>query len=442
MGQLPPAWRHVGKGLVIDLGVRYSQGAGTGDPTRVRPLMEGIFDWAGIQRVPGSMDQDFVEFGNVLRRYYVSNNGLYDVWTLWDTKGDPITSTLRFGSLKPAYALDIGSGQRIPIQTDASGASSLPNLSFDARGTKVILTPRGKLAEAPAEWFALQRGWWAGTAGTGPLLPQEKPKLAYDMSEDWALQPVPDANSDSSALADPKVDDSTWKRVPLGIISVPDYPDLQHAMLRKKFTVPANWTGGRVSLWVQSWTQTFYGKGEVYLDGKSLGKSSPYDVEDGDPDGVLKPGSDHLLAIEVWADGKKPVGVPGAAWLSFRPTPAKHEDLSGNWTISTDGLAAGVAAPLPGLFDGKLATRNVDIDAAQSARNVVVHASGSGNNLCGVIINGHYVERFHHRLGNEFNLNVTPWVKFGQPNEVRLVTVGRFTLTEAAIDYYDKSAYP
>jgi hypothetical protein len=441
-GTVAAGLRHVGKGIVIDLGLRYFESSGQGNSQQLLNLIGAIFDWAKIKHVPGKMEPDFDRFHNVLRRYYISNNGLFDVWTLWNTSEKPVTATLNFDKeVTPAYALDIQTGRQIPIQTNAGG-SSLPNLAFAERETRIIITPHGKLAEAPAAWFDLQRGWWSGTANPGPIIPQEMPKLALDLSDDWAFQVVADNTPDASALADPKQDDSTWKRIPLGIISLPDYPDLKHGMLRKKFTVPTNWKGGRVTLWVESWQATFFGKGLVYLDGKVVGHASLEGVTNNDFGGALKPGSEHQIAIEFWANGVKPVGVAGGTWLAFRPTPALHQDLKGDWKISADGIAEPSAATLPGPFNGKVATLSVTIDPSQAGRNVVVHAVEKDNNLSGVIINGRYVQRFHHRLGNEFNLNITPWVKFGQANEVRLIAVGPCTVNLIAIDYYDKSAFP
>ena len=61
----------------------------------------------------------------------------------------------------------------------------------------------------------------------------------------------------------------------------------------------------------------------------------------------------------------------------------------------------------------------------------------------GVIINGRYVAPFHHFLSPEENLNVTPWVKFGQENELILIGGGRAgVLKEVSLEFHDKRSYP
>ena len=47
-----------------------------------------------------------------MTRHFVSNNGLYDVWILWNTKGEPVTSTFTFREgIRPAWLRDVNTGQ-------------------------------------------------------------------------------------------------------------------------------------------------------------------------------------------------------------------------------------------------------------------------------------------------------------------------------------------
>ena len=85
---------------------------------------------------------------------------------------------------------------------------------------------RGRLADAPTEWFTLQRGWWRGTADTGTAIPPYIAKLAVNLTEDWAFKPreglVTGAPPETASLADPKLDDASWPRRRIRSISLTD----------------------------------------------------------------------------------------------------------------------------------------------------------------------------------------------------------------------------
>ena len=50
-----------------------------------------VLDWLHVKKVPiASSDKA------VTTRHFVSNNGLYDIWVMWNTKGEPATSTFTF----------------------------------------------------------------------------------------------------------------------------------------------------------------------------------------------------------------------------------------------------------------------------------------------------------------------------------------------------------
>ena len=142
--------RKLGKGMVINLGC--NSGA----------LVPQVLEWLHVKHVAGSTgDRDIVT------RHFISNNGLYDVWVLWNTKDTPVTATLSFNDgLKPTACHDVNTGAAIPIDSDASGAK-LSNVALDSWQTRAFLTPRTRLADASSEWFTLQRGWWRGTVSPG-----------------------------------------------------------------------------------------------------------------------------------------------------------------------------------------------------------------------------------------------------------------------------------
>ena len=373
---------------------------------------------------------------HLMMRHDISNSGLYDVWTVWnDSTTDSVSASLNLrGRLHPGWRIDLKDGKRSPVSGHRIEFKLAPCQ------TVIYLTPRNAMAAVPAEWFNLQRNWWQGTADTGKPFPSEPAKLAVDLTNDWAFQPL-DPKADVTPMVGAEFDDSHWKRMNLGIFSLPNYPDAKRGLFRKQFTVPGRWNAGRVLLSIQCWNGiTFVDTARVFLDGKLIPNSSD-GLTDNDLDGALKAGTTHVLAVDVSGGKSELVGARGPAWISYHPEPASRLDLSGAWDISTDYLHY-APGHLPGVFKGTAARRTVRIDAPKTPQNVVVHALGDGRFLRGLIINGRFVTAFHHWLSPDENLNITPWVKFGEDNELILLGGGNGTVKEVSLEFHDKGSYP
>jgi hypothetical protein len=95
--------------------------------------------------------------------------------------------------------------------------------------------------------------------------------------------------------------------------------------------------------------------------------------------------------------------------------------------------------PLAVLSAGAGAARTrVKIDAKESAHNVVVHVQAG---VDGVIFNGRWLPGCTN-IYKSVDRNVTPWVHFGQDNELIVVFHGKITIQEASLEFYDKGVYP
>jgi hypothetical protein len=219
-------------------------------------------------------------------------------------------------------------------------------------------------------------------------------------------------------MARPGANDSQWERRRLDIWSLPDHRDVKHAMLRKRFTVPSDWANGKIRLWIVSWVgSTFVDRGRVFLDGKVV-----RDWQEGGLTGMdcgLRPGSSHVLAVEVTGKGFLQ-GVRGSAWLSYLPAPAQSQDLAGEWIPTRDGLHDDVPVQFPGKWNTLLASKTVPIPASLKAMRVELSVDCEGW-IVGAIVNGHYTRRHHHMIGSHFDLDITPWIHFGRDNQIELV---------------------
>jgi len=76
---------------------------------------------------------------------------------------------------------------------------------------------------------------------------------------------------------------------------------------------------------------------------------------------------------------------------------------------------------LPGPYEAFGMRRKVFIPADREGDQVYVDGVIEGR-LIGVLINGQWVRRFHHDVDPHMHLNITDWVRFGQENEIQLVS--------------------
>jgi hypothetical protein len=438
-GGVAVGMRKLGKGWIVHNGVKFAHDRGCGDPRSARRFLGELLGWAGLARVPATA-------AGVLMRHFVSNNGLYDVWAMWNESSKPVTTDLVFRDGRPRErAIDANSLQPLPV-TQAAGGPRVAGLAFGPWQTHVLRTERRELAGAPMRWLQLQRDWWRGNAPLGDAIAQAPDRLTVDLTEDWTMKML-EPGQDAAALAQPAADDSAWPRRDVSVLTFEGPEQPRRVLFRRKFTVPAHWNSGRVALWVRTDGGTTYVEsGRVYIDGKVAYEKLGDGIPGMEFDGLLKPGTTHVVALEVV--GKRSLlGVRGPAWLAWKPAASRRQDLAGPWAISTDNLHFTPPSALPGPADNMTAARRVvriEGDAkGQPRQNVVFHAAADNYAIVSVIVNGRCVPRFAHLIGTEVDLNITPFVRPGQDNELILITrPGKLTIREASLDFYDADKYP
>lgn len=454
-GSVAAGMRPLGKGYIVEIGCKFS---GDSIPDRVEPmdstnrpinesseaatdslrrLIVSILDWQKIKPVPASINPA----KSILMRHFISNNGLYDVWSLWNQNEKTDTDTVLQvqTSPVPTWAIDVKTGERKEI-SDGKIPVSLP-----AGETRILLTPRNQIAQVSLDWFNLQRVWWRGTApASDRILPKPSHKFSVDLSNDWAFLPLKDGQS-GEAYAAVDFDDSKWERIPLGVWTFPDKRDIKHAVLRNSFTIPEGWTNGESSLWISSWlSDTFVNEGRIWLDGKLIRDFSPEGITNYQPEGGFKPGGKHSLVMEIKSNTSV-AGIRGRAWLWYWVKPSFRLDLGGQWQPSEDALTYGAPITLPGTYRDTLSLkRTVSIPKDQQGKRVVLDMSAPRPWL-GVIINGRWVSRHGHVIGDRSHLDITPWVKFGEDNEFDLIISGgggKGEIQALGLNFYEEGVYP
>lgn len=449
-GSVAAGMRPLGKGFIVQLGVKFAHDRiWYGNPEWTRRMFLDLLAWTKVSKVPavlrgadappfasntpGSYPPSEKHARPVMFRHYLSNNGLFDLWMLWNSTKEPVQTGLDFGpEVNASIVLDGNTGQTVPLE-------EVRNLRLDGLQTRCFLTPRAKLIDAPLAWLRLQDNWWRATeTPTHPAVPDFQPKHALDLSADWSFKPL-GAQEDATPFLSLEADLSGWQKRALGIWNLPDLRDVRRAVLRREFVVPQQWREGRVSLWFKSWHQsTFMDKGQVYLDGKPLGEASAHGINGMDITALCAPGSKHELAVEITGSGTLD-GCRGSSWLSFLPAPRASLDLAGEWSASDDVLRYDAKIQLPGAWKTYSARRVVTLPAEWRGTEIAVRVEFTGAGPIGVLINGKWLRRHHHLFGNRMDLVITPWVRFAEANELEIVSKdgpANFRLTAVALDSY------
>ncbi|HEY3320393.1 MAG TPA: beta-galactosidase trimerization domain-containing protein [Planctomycetota bacterium] len=423
-GSTAVGMRKIGKGAVIHIGFYFNY-----NPLAQRQIME----WLKLKRLPALCDNK-----SIFTTHMISNNGLYDVWVLWNQdRSKTVTADFVFrDGLKPTACFDLKTKQPVAL-VDGVRIADLTFQPFDMR---VFLTPRQAIATAGLDWLNLQRGWWRGTKKPAKELQPYVPQFACDLTDDWKMKPLAEADkADTAPMAAVAFDDASWKTARLETWLVPDEADTHRAFFRKKVKVPEAWKSGEIELWMQNWTRDpVRGKLKVWLDGEALtfqGSSiSALTLTE-----KLTPGSTHVLAAEIFSEGQV-AGFIGHAWLAYLPKPAASQELSGTWATTKDGLSWTGTTTLPGPWDFSMARRTVAVDRAQANRTVMLRFEvDQPCGIYGALINGRWIMKLHHDVGPRTYLNVTPWIRFGEENEICLVRrdgPGKGTIKMVRLDYF------
>ena len=384
--------RRLGMGRVVTFGVR----------ARYYDVEARILDQMlialGARRIP------LVAPDRVHARHFVTTDGTKDVWLLANERWDGDTPyELRFRDGVERKLTDVVTGR--PAETKGV---------LGPNGFLLAASPRPSSDQASSAWHWVnnQFGWWRGAERPEgePPTRGEHPDVIEIGHEAWTV-----------AFGDGKIE----KR-PLGPwIAGRDIPEgTTGYSCERDVVIPSEWNAGDVELWAVGQYAHTYNNAQfwVYLDGKEIHYS------DGGVKGRVldvKPGETAHLKIVVRNDRHPRIrGFKGVTFLRYRPRPKGTFPLFGEWEAfehMTD--VSPHAVTLPGKYERGVALRRTfDLPADFAGRDCVrIDFTSRGDFLHGVVVNGHYVRRHHHRHGDRTVLNVTPWLKPGEKNEIWLV---------------------
>ena len=118
----------------------------------------------------------------------------------------------------------------------------------------------------------------------------------------------------------------------------------------------------------------------MYLDGKQFRDFNPDGIAGDELDGALKPGSAHLLAVEIEGATSLCAAAAAVAGCRICLRRASHAGLgAGLWAKpTTDALRYTQPVQLPGKCIAQLARRTVKVDAEHAKQNAVLFVRAEG----------------------------------------------------------------
>jgi hypothetical protein len=387
--------RPVGAGQVVTLGAKFANDRiWWGTVTDTVAMFEELLAQAGVSRVAGDMIDHATRQqyrGPNLFRHSVSNNGLFDVWTV-STGATAVDVDLEFRtSPLPTTALDVLAGSTVALAV-SSDVAMLGPVHLNPDDTRVYLTPKNGLDRAPRAWFELQRGWWQGTT------PPRKAPYNHLSGNEMPFGPEFPLSVGGSGS---------------GFSSI--------------VSVPADWAAGRIELWIaDTGPDVFLAQGTVSIDGQSVAGPTSAAIMGLDVTSRLPPGS-HTVQVSV-SGGTTPItGVRGTSWLRHVPAPIATIGLSGTWSTSADGFSFGGVTNVPGPWaQGSAGIRAI-------SRDIVVPAEWSGNRVLlsgrfqactgasDLLVNGRwYAGAGTWAMAPRIDVDITSAIHFGQSNNVEI----------------------
>ncbi len=441
-GSLAVGLRRLGKGRVFIVGLKFfNDRPWWGAPELEAKLVKDILAYCGYQneddaRVNGNLISRQTKLHDApWGRHFISNNGLYDVYLVCNQGKEAGDLTLSLPTGRSTRAWDVAARQEVTGQ-EQDGRVVFMLAGMEPTELRALLVPRGRISEAPAEWLRVQTGWWQGGGAPGQVLTPDKYDYVVDLTQGWTLTPTDEQFGETTG--------EVLRDISLGPWTYLVKQPVRNAILQREFNVPAAWKDGTVYLHIASWNgPTFNDQGRVLLDEQEVRGFSSGALEL--VSDALKPGTKHILVLQV-KGGVYSQGLRGSCWLEYEPRPAREMPLNGEWEPSADALTRTARVPLPGEFEGRMARATVFVPEEWKGQTVMLHALGgtSGPALLYVITNGKMCRRHHHIYGPRLDLNITPYVKFGQPNELEIVAngVGKVQVRELSLRAYPAGDYP
>ena len=417
-GTLAIGVRQVGQGRVIVLGSGFWRAEGLRND-----FYDKFFGDLGIGRTATA------DSPTVWTHKFVTKNGLQDWIIAFNITNAPQTVGLAYQVAgQPAVVWNMTTRQAVDFTYTPEGWVRLAPVSLDPQSLAIFGSPRGSLLGGLPVWWGEKTKYWKRCDATAPAVPAAPAEvIALDQ---WRFTPDPDAKiSATEAWKTAGFADGAWQSVPSGIWDlIFTDPARRHyhglALYRRSFTLPAAWSGHRVTLNLECFnTPIVYDAGEFYLNGKLVttyaarGWAQFYNY---DVTALLRPGT-NVLAVKV-TGGAQFSGIAAPIWLAPEKLLSPVIDLAGPWAAVKQDYRTQETVTLPGTVTARYLVRTVALPADWAQKTVYLHVETGRQWLGSVVVNGHplNLNAALHPYPLRAEINLTPFLKPGQDNRLEL----------------------
>lgn len=443
-GSIAIGLRKLGKGRVIVLGSPFWRdsydGAGMWWPGPAQnAFLADLLGGLGIRPVAKSDSND------IWREHYLANNGTEEFLALFNPFDTPRTFSIEWKTEKPVLSLvDPKDGSKVEASVDGTTVK-LEKITLDGLETKLIAARTRTFPQAAAQaWFDQLVKWWrasaSGQEAVRPDLPVYTLQLA-DTMKGKVVSAKDLASLDLPALskkANPGSGFAFWAgQSPDVFVGKPDGE--RRVVLHASFELPKKWTAKDaidfvINTYPRVQQEGYDGVVDAWLNGtkvfdhaQSLGKGTfavgTQEMDPGAAAAVTKllnfGGTNSLVVVAGQA------GFMGEVKLDRRPVEMERLEIKGDFQVQR-GADSGVGtAAIPGVVKGLYAWKEVDIPASWKGSRVFVDVNVADvGEYDSFAINNKVLLHPVGWLKPVCRMDVTPWIKFGQPNKLTLISRG------------------
>lgn len=438
-GSIAIGMRRLGKGRVIVLGSPFWRdsydGAGMWWPgENQNQFLEDLLDGIGVKPLAKSDSHD------IWREHYLASNGTEEYLALFDPFKEPRTFSIEWTTVNPASALyDPKNGATIEGKIEGN-VVKLEKITLAGLETLIVATqPIQPPARAVDAWFKQLSLWWRPSA-PGEIL--KRPNLpVYTLSLADAMTGLVATGSeavgiDPAALSRTAAPAGKWERWAGQSVEVfRNSPDPKRRIfLHCPVELPKSWKPGeRIDLVISSYDRVKDVSGPVsaWLNGQQVVKQKDCsasgvqflgDMEDGvvaDVGKALNFNGSNALCLEV-----SPNGFVGEVKLRRRPSVAEEIAITGRFKTQVDADAGLGTATVPGSMKGLYGWKDdIAIPTGWKGSRVFVDIDVANVREFGAFaINDKVVFHPVQWMKPTTWMDITPWVKFGAPNRLTLIS--------------------
>ena len=425
--------RHLGKGRVVVLGSPFwrdsydKQGVWwPGESQNV--FLEDILHGLGLKPLATA------DTHKVWREHYLANNGTEEYLAMWNPYPDPVTFSTDWNTVHPVQSVyDPKNGQPMAAATIKDNSVHLEKITLAPYETLVAAADvTRKPTEALNDWFTHYALWWRPSAPGKELQRPDLPTYELPLEHQLEGRQVSDtdlAKLDLATLSTQAETDKSWShQTGFSPEAQQALPDTEHFIFRAVIDLPASWKQGDLYELNLRTFGKFPATVDAYLNGKQVftqAKTSAwgYDRLVGGAVAEVGPllhfGKPNIL---VFTTNK--LGFMGEAVLYHHPVPAETLAITGQWQVQSNEDSGLVPDTLPGKFEGLVALkRDVLVPASWKGSRVFIQIdlADKGQFSASVINDQVLFLPLRYFPTPIVYTDITPWVKFGQPNTLTLI---------------------